>query len=101
VRRDLMSRIRRLEQLSQIDANIVLTFADGQQTRMLGSARHFFRMVNHLPDPEAFSAPRPGSLTIAEHDLDSLRRAVRIEGGSSQLFALLQAILLGPVGETP
>jgi hypothetical protein len=97
--RELKKRVRCLEQLSQIDANLVLMFADGRQTRMLGSARHFFCLVDHLRDPETFRATRPaGSLTMAEHDLDSLRRAVRIEGESSQLFGLLQALVLGPAG---
>lgn len=100
MRRDLMSRIRRLEKLSQIDANLVLTFPDGKQTRISGSARQFFRLAKLLPDPETPGKTRTArSFSLAEQELDSLRRAVRIEGGSAQQFGLLQALVLGPAGE--
>jgi len=78
-----MKRIRRLEQLNQIDANLLLTFADGKQVTMLGSASHFFRIADLLHDPDVFNAAQPaGTHKVAVRDLDALRRAISIEGDS-------------------
>lgn len=102
MRRDLMNRIRRLEELSQIDVNLVLTFADGKQAKMLGRASHFFRMLELLNDPDAFEATRSAAARkTAEGDLGALRRAIRIEGDSAQLFWLLKALAAGPVDVDP
>ncbi len=98
MRRELLNRVRALEQAIQVDAWLTLTFPDGEQQKLLGRATHFFRLRDLLLDPDAFEATHPrGVLKMAEQDLEALRRAVHIEGDSAQMFSLLQALALGPM----
>lgn len=103
MRRELLNRVRRLEQLSQINQSLILTFAEGRQPeRMSGSARHFFRLMGFLCDNDEFRTERTSRAVVAaEADLNALRSATGVEGPAAQLFELAKALALGPVKNNP
>lgn len=91
-------RLTKLEAARLVEP-VILHFEDGNKTPMTiaGTAKNFFRLVSAMGE-----YGRPGAvLQGALLELDLLRRAARIEGGSGELFSLVQALIRGPVPDDP
>ena len=101
MRGDLSRRLRRLEQQPRMDEWVTLTFASGEQKRVLARTTHFYRLLDLLLDPEKFHEEcAQGIRQMTSTDLEAVRRATSIEGHSAQVFGLLRALARGPLEET-
>ena len=97
-RRAVLRRLTAIE-AELLPTEIILHSTDGHKTpyKIAGTAKNFFRLVKAMEE-----YGRPGTLLYGPLlQLDFVKYAVRIEGENAQLFYLLQALVQGPVPDTP